>query len=543
MRVSRIAIAGLCGALMSGFGLAQTIVGNPTATQTVNQPTGTRLNVNRFEGTVFADQFPGANMGAKIASAIASLGSAPNGIVDARGFATGSTISAFTIPRGVIVYLPCGLFTVTGTLRMDEGSSLFGCQSVTDLPPIAGNKNGTVLEAASTLTTDILRLEATGSTSCNPSFWWHHGELSFIAVYGNASGSGNGITICQQGENSSIHNVSAFNAGQDGFAFVGDSAGEHQNYSLEASVNGRYGFSFSSMFRSQTIAGVGGDDNTSSLVYFNGLNGSSLTLIGLKSESYVNVAHQDPVIEVSPTNSGTFLPPASLHIVGGFVDGVSGHSDAVRIVNSNASVELDGWPVPSNNFTNIVNDTVNSRVVAAATANTYPNILYAGGGKAFLIVGNVNVTGQITKSSGSFKIDHPVEPLRKYLSHSFVESPDMMDIYNGLVTLDSRGEAWIVLPDYFEALNRDFRYQLTSVGAPGPNLYVAETILRNRFKVAGGRAGGRISWQVTGIRHDAYADAHRIEVEEQKSGGERGHYLHPELFEKDQQANASSNTK
>jgi trimeric autotransporter adhesin len=146
------------------------------------------------------------------------------------------------------------------------------------------------------------------------------------------------------------------------------------------------------------------------------------------------------------------------------------------------------------------------------------------------INGNLGVGGSVTKGSGSFKIDHPLDPANKYLSHSFVESPDMMNIYNGVVQLNSRGEAWVTLPEYFGALNCDFRYQLTSIGKPQPKLYIAEEISRNRFKIAGGKVGGRVSWQVTGVRQDAYANAHRIAVEEDKPRDERGHYLHPELF-------------
>jgi len=129
------------------------------------------------------------------------------------------------------------------------------------------------------------------------------------------------------------------------------------------------------------------------------------------------------------------------------------------------------------------------------------------------------VTGNLTKASGSFKIDHPLDPVNKYLSHSFVESPDMMNVYNGVVLLNLRGEAWVNLPDYFEALNRDFRYQLTPIGAPAPKLYIAKEVSGNRFKIAGGKPGGKVSWQVTGIRQDAYANAHRIAVEEGKPVG------------------------
>src|SRR5262249_16447633 len=132
--------------------------------------------------------------------------------------------------------------------------------------------------------------------------------------------------------------------------------------------------------------------------------------------------------------------------------------------------------------------------------------------------------------AGSFKIDHPLDPANKYLYHSFVESPDMMNIYNGMVTLDDQGEAAVFLPDWFEALNRDFRYQLTAVGVPGPSLYIAQEISDHRFRIAGGHPGGKVSWQVTGIRKDPFAEKHRIPVEEDKPTHERGTYLHPEVY-------------
>jgi len=106
----------------------------------------------------------------------------------------------------------------------------------------------------------------------------------------------------------------------------------------------------------------------------------------------------------------------------------------------------------------------------------------------------------------------------------------MMNIYNGNVTLDANGEAVVELPDWFGALNRDFRYQLTAIGAPGPNLYIAEEISGNHFRIAGGSSGIKVSWQVTGIRQDAYANAHRILVEMEKSVDERGKYLHPKEY-------------
>jgi hypothetical protein len=143
--------------------------------------------------------------------------------------------------------------------------------------------------------------------------------------------------------------------------------------------------------------------------------------------------------------------------------------------------------------------------------------------------GNVQVTGSISKAGGSFKIDHPLDPANMYLYHSFVESPDMKNIYDGVVTLDSNGEAAVQLPEWFESLNSDFRYQLTCIGGFAP-VYVADEIAQNRFRIAGGKPGMKVSWQVTGTRQDAWAKAHRIPVEEAKPANERGFFLHPELF-------------
>jgi hypothetical protein len=151
------------------------------------------------------------------------------------------------------------------------------------------------------------------------------------------------------------------------------------------------------------------------------------------------------------------------------------------------------------------------------------------GGVAGFFDGAVHVDGFLTKNAGAFRIDHPLDPENRYLYHSFVESPDMMNVYNGTVALDAEGQAIVELPSYFEALNRDFRYQLTCIGAFAP-VFIADEVQDNRFRIAGGTPGLRVSWQVTGIRHDAYAEQNRMEVEVDKAPEDRGTYLHPEAF-------------
>jgi hypothetical protein len=149
-------------------------------------------------------------------------------------------------------------------------------------------------------------------------------------------------------------------------------------------------------------------------------------------------------------------------------------------------------------------------------------------GYAGYFSGDVRVNGNFTVTgTKSFKIDHPLDPANKYLVHFCVESDEVLNIYNGNVVLDANGEAWVELPAYFEALNKDFRYQLTAIGVPGPNLYIAQEISGNRFKIAGGSPGMKVSWQVTGIRNDPYLKAHPAQVEVEKTGKERGKYIHP----------------
>jgi hypothetical protein len=162
---------------------------------------------------------------------------------------------------------------------------------------------------------------------------------------------------------------------------------------------------------------------------------------------------------------------------------------------------------------------INSHGIYGSTGNASA---YAG-----FFSGNINVTGSVFGAANISRIDHPLDPANKYLSHTAVESAEQKNIYDGVVTLDADGAATVTLPSWFEALNQDFRYQLTAIGAPGPDLYIAQEIQGNHFAIAGGKPGTKVSWQVTGIRHDPYAAQHRLQVESAKAPQERGKYLYP----------------
>jgi hypothetical protein len=138
--------------------------------------------------------------------------------------------------------------------------------------------------------------------------------------------------------------------------------------------------------------------------------------------------------------------------------------------------------------------------------------------------GNIGASGQKL-----FQIDHPLDPANKYLNHFCAEGPEALLIYRGNAILGDDGSVWVDLPGYFEAINRDFTYQLTPIGGPA-NLYIADEVKDNRFRIAGGAPGMKVSWEVTGARNDAYCRAYGKPVEEDKPPEQKGKYIHPELF-------------
>ncbi|HWE84023.1 MAG TPA: hypothetical protein VG267_03710 [Terracidiphilus sp.] len=147
--------------------------------------------------------------------------------------------------------------------------------------------------------------------------------------------------------------------------------------------------------------------------------------------------------------------------------------------------------------------------------------------------GSVTISGDlwvdsIHASVKDFLIDHPSDPANKYLAHASVESSEMMNIYSGNAVTDELGLATVKLPDWFQAENTDFRYQLTTIGRDA-HAWVAKEVGGGQFQIATNATFVKVSWQITAVRQDAYAKAHPLVVEQEKPANERGFYIHPEL--------------
>jgi len=293
------------------------------------------------------------------------------------------------------------------------------------------------------------------------------------------------------------------------------------------------------------LAGFGGSgygiyatSNTNHAGVFQMTSGNSYNAINATSTSNY------PTIYVANTNTSTsYATIQGTGIGGGGIFGSTTSSSYAGVTGSatnssgvfGTSTNNDGVSGSSSASTYSGVEGVNASGTGVYGHTTSGNGVYGSNGNsntsgyAGYFYGRVGISGNITKGGGSFKIDHPLDPTNKYLYHSFVESPDMKNIYDGVTTLDDSGAAIVILPNYFGALNKDFRYQLTPIGSYAP-LYIAQEITGNQFTISGGKSHQKVSWQVTGTRKDAYAEKNRIPVEEEKQGDERGKYLYPEAF-------------
>lgn len=257
-----------------------------------------------------------------------------------------------------------------------------------------------------------------------------------------------------------------------------------------------------------TVFGVAGVSPS-----FMGVSGTSTSGFGVRGLSTSNFG----VVGVSTTSRGV----SGISTSGFGVSGISGTGAGVRGTSTSGA----GVTATSTSGAGV---SATSTSGAGVTATSTTGIGMVGRGPVFAAVffGNVVVAG-----IKLFKIDHPLAPENKYLLHACVESSEMKNLYDGVARLGPDGAAWIELPEWFEALNGDLRYQLTAIGESAPGLHIAEELSENRFKIEGGEAGMRVCWQVTGTRKDRWAAAYPFEVEQEKNEEERGRYLEPSLYD------------
>lgn len=126
--------------------------------------------------------------------------------------------------------------------------------------------------------------------------------------------------------------------------------------------------------------------------------------------------------------------------------------------------------------------------------------------------GNVQVGGALSKGSGTFLIDHPLDPANKNLRHGFVEAPEYVNIYRGTVRLVD-GKATVNIDDYhgmtrgtFDALNADIIVSSLQNNDGFSRVRPDGEVLNGVLRIVceDSNCNDNISWMVTGRRQDAF---------------------------------------
>jgi hypothetical protein len=392
-------------------------------------------------------------------------------------------------------------------------------------------------------------LKGTNASSTGYGVWGHSSDN--CGVYGTSAGgtgvNGNsGIGTGVSGNSSS--GLGVYGSSNSGHGVVGNSSGGYGVYGGSSGSCGVTGNSTSNdgVYGKSTASGYAGVHGTSTAGMGGyGVWGEDSLGCGVYGVSYDNYG----VYGNSNTNYGVIGRSASSFGVAGISMGSYGAYDSsgssTGVYGVTAGTNQSGVVGVSHGSggTGVYGRANGSGTVAgvygtaSGSSTNYGVYGYASNGStnyAGYFNGDVTVTGNLVKGGGSFQIDHPLDPQNKYLYHSFVESPDMMNIYNGDVETDAKGYATVMLPNWFEVLNRDFRYQLTVIDERDGDGFAQAKVVRgvkdNSFVIRTSAPFTTVSWQVTGIRQDPYGNANRIKVEVDKTAAERGKYIHPEAY-------------
>lgn len=126
--------------------------------------------------------------------------------------------------------------------------------------------------------------------------------------------------------------------------------------------------------------------------------------------------------------------------------------------------------------------------------------------------GAVNIPGTLSKGSGTFLIDHPLDPENRDLAHGFVESNEYLNLYRGVVrlvdgvaTVDLNAECGMS-PGTTQALNADFICQSLqnqdSFVALRPDGPIIDGVLK--IVASDPDCNDLVSWFVTARRNDPF---------------------------------------
>ncbi|NVO02165.1 MAG: collagen-like protein [Bacteroidetes bacterium] len=479
---------------------------------------------------------PGVNGSNGATGATGPMG--PAGIAGSAGAVGPAGMPGPTGPSGSL-----DAWSLTGNLGINTNSNFFGTLDANDLI-FKTSGNGINNERFRIFSTGQFSFNKSGLSSGNAFTIVGSGIGSAINNLGdtalNVSGTGSGYTIFSLANSLSSSTSSAIVGRNDGL-------GTAAQFSVINSLQNKEVVSISSnsanLGNGLLVTNSNATNTGSAIFATNNGNGKAATFqntqVGNNSPTiyasgvgngkvgfFKNTAGNStsPVIHASQAfTNGNQTAPAVLGeggIIGGSFSanktgdggyGIFGQYNGGGDFNSSGVLGI------TNTNNTIISGNIGSGVMGIATNPTSWGLFS---------VGKFAATG--TKS---FMIDHPLDPENKFLFHFSIESNEVLNMYRGTVVLDSKGEAIVELPNYFESININYSYNLTPIGAP-VNLYIKEEIKGGKFSIAGGNNGMKICWVVYAERNDEFVkqnpDVRQVEVN--KSQSQKGKYLMPSLY-------------
>lgn len=353
-----------------------------------------------------------------------------------------------------------------------------------------------------------------GLTSVNADLLDGLNSTSFLQSIPNPlvlTGSASGTSI-----------IKGVNTIANSYGLIGESnAASGTNYGVRGSI------------QSSSGSGVHGrSDSTSGLTY--AVSGSNASVSGRGVNGYAFAA--------TGTTYGGYFQSESSSGRGLFAwasNSVGSTVGAYAQANSNGGIAVYGDATNSGGATfggYFVSRSVDGQAVhgvaTAGVGTTYGVVGEVGSGSGYGVYFLGRLAGSGTKL---FRIDHPLDPLNKYLLHYCAEGPEPMNAYSGTVVTDDKGYATVKLPDYYESINRDPRIQLTVLDeADSDEFVLVKAVSKPRsgfFRIRSSMPGVQVFWRVDAVRNDAFVRKHGAPVEEIKTGKEKGKYQQPSLYE------------
>jgi hypothetical protein len=388
-----------------------------------------------------------------------------------------------------------------GRASSSSGIGVFGEATAT-----SGSTRGVVGRSSSTSGVGVLG-EATATSGSVYGVQGRSSSTSGVGVFGEATAT-TGSVYGVQGRSSSTSGVGVFG---EATATSGDTRGI---LGRSSSTSGVGVFGEATATSGDTRGILGRSSSTSGVGVFGeatATSGNTYGIVGRASSTSGVGVLGEATATTGNTYGGLFQNPSSSGA------GVYGYAQATTGTNFGVVGRSES---PSGRG-----------VVGVAEASTGTNYGVLGRTNSSANGWGVYAGGRLGASgTKSFQIDHPLRPETHFLNHFCIEAPEPYNLYRGTVTLDANGEAWVQLPDYFEAINRDASYHLTPIGAAMPNLHVAAEIQGNRFKIAGGAPFKKVSWEVKAVRNDPWVQQYGYQTEQEKPKEYQGLYLHPELY-------------